>query len=114
MKRSDGEWKCDIYVYYVGSEENKHFHFGPTMSSGEEVADRVRRAQQACLNPSRNPEDFLHGIEFDEGMEQSFTNNYVSIQISGPGLVDLSFVDLPGMCMLQSLCLIASNGPSRL
>ena len=97
VKRSEDDWKCDVYIYYVEKQEHTHCRFGPTLTNSGDVAERVRRAQQACLNASiRDPERFLRGQEFAEKREQSFTKNYVSIQISGPGLVDLSFVDLPG------------------
>lgn len=55
------------------------------------------------MNPNTDPDSFLKGIDVDEN-ETSFSKNFVSLEISGKELADLSFVDLPG--------LIASVGKS--
>ena len=39
---------------------------------------------------------FLEGTDVGEN-ESSFSRNYVSLEISGKELADLSFVDLPGL-----------------
>ncbi|KAI6001196.1 P-loop containing nucleoside triphosphate hydrolase protein [Pisolithus albus] len=77
--------------------------FGEALTSKTEVEERIRRAQRAILNPKTDPERFLRGATVDEN-ETSFSRNYVSLDISGRDLADLSFVDLPG--------LIASVGQS--
>ena len=46
--------------------------------------------------------------EFSEVSELSFSRNYISLSISGPGVADLSFCDLPGVPYL-SLTLWSSD-----
>ena len=61
------------------------------------MEERIRRAQRAILNPSKPFEHFLEGNEETQDLaELSFSNNCVSLQISGPDMADLSFCDLPG------------------
>ncbi|KAG6824354.1 hypothetical protein H0H92_007116 [Tricholoma furcatifolium] len=65
----------------------------------EDVEDRIRRAQWAILNPTlrkaHGAPHFLTGNDHGDNLEQSFSKSYVSLQISGPEVPDLSFVDLP-------------------
>ncbi|KAK0347325.1 hypothetical protein LTR59_004085 [Friedmanniomyces endolithicus] len=60
-----------------------------------DLQDLLRRAQLAILNPHQPPQDFLHG-DPHANTKVGFSPNTVSLQIEGPGLPDLSFVDLPG------------------
>jgi hypothetical protein len=77
--------------------------FGSTIYEKSEVEERIRRAQRAILNPGKPAKQFLEDNEDLSGeAELSFSNNCVSLQISGPDVADLSFCDLPGMC--SSLC----------
>lgn len=62
------------------------------------MEDRIRRAQRAILNPSKDPKSFLDTTATPPpGYETSFSRNYVSLEIKGRELADLSFVDLPGL-----------------
>ncbi|KAG6825067.1 hypothetical protein H0H92_004951 [Tricholoma furcatifolium] len=67
----------------------------------EDVEDRIRRAQWAILNPTlrkaHGARHILTGNDHGDNLEQSFSSSYVSLQISGPEVPDLSFVDLPGL-----------------
>jgi hypothetical protein len=77
--------------------------FGSIIHNKEEVEERIRRAQRAILNPSKSTKQFLDGDDEDVGeAELSFSNNCVSLQISGPDVADLSFCDLPGIFSLFS------------
>ena len=68
------------------------------------MEERIRQAQRAILNPSKPFQGFLEGKEESQhSAELSFSNNCVSLQISGPDLADLSFCDLPG-AVFVSLC----------
>ncbi|KAF9234007.1 P-loop containing nucleoside triphosphate hydrolase protein [Melanogaster broomeanus] len=71
--------------------------FRTSHNQQSEVQDRIRRAQLAILNPSRYHEEFLQGEHSSDQTEVSFSGNYVSLEISGKDLADLSFVDLPGL-----------------
>lgn len=71
--------------------------FGVAMSDKAEVEERIRRAQRAILNPKTPFKHFLDGDDEDPDVRQlTFSKNYVSLQISGKDVADLSFVDLPG------------------
>ena len=82
----------------------RHITFGGPFFDPEEVTERVRRAQIAILNPSAsNPLDYLNvDTNALPDNERQFSLDYISLQISGPGLVDLSFIDLPGKDDLTS------------
>ena len=71
--------------------------FGGPITDKSLVEDRIRRAQRAILNPSKDPNKFLHRDEVSDENDVSFSKNYVSLEISGSELADLSFVDLPGL-----------------
>jgi hypothetical protein len=73
--------------------------FGPSLTSKSEVLERIRRAQLAILNPSRKASEFLGSLgAAGSGMtnDLSFSTDLISVSISGIGVDDLSFVDLPG------------------
>lgn len=64
------------------------------------MEDRIRRAQRAALSPSRgmaNPDLFLSDTTSPNEAPLNFTDNCISLKISGPDLTDLSFCDLPGV-----------------
>ena len=60
------------------------------------MEERIRRAQRAILNPSKSLSVFLSGADVEEN-EMTFSRNYISLEISGRELEDLSFADLPGL-----------------
>lgn len=71
--------------------------FGPPITDRNAVEERLRRAQRAILNPSSDVKVFLDGEDKDpQSSELTFSSNCVSVQISGTGVADLSFCDLPG------------------
>lgn len=71
--------------------------FGDVVLNKTEVEERIRRAQRAILNPSSPARHFLNGEDKDpEVVELTFSSNYVSLEISGCEVADLSFCDLPG------------------
>ncbi|KAJ8514913.1 hypothetical protein ONZ45_g7596 [Pleurotus djamor] len=72
--------------------------FGTVITDKADVEERIRRAQRAILNPSTSPNDFLQGDDEDlPKSELTFSTNCVTLQITGPGVADLSFCDLPGL-----------------
>ncbi|KIO03399.1 hypothetical protein M404DRAFT_145645 [Pisolithus tinctorius Marx 270] len=108
LTHTDSEWTCIVRLHLNTDERGSPIKprvvpFGEALTSKAEVEERIRRAQRAILNPKTDPDDFLRGATVDEN-ETSFSRNYVSLDISGRDLADLSFVDLPG--------LIASVGQS--
>ncbi|KAJ7831451.1 P-loop containing nucleoside triphosphate hydrolase protein [Mycena olivaceomarginata] len=102
LSRSDTPWSCTIELHFITDKNGQSLGqarnetFGDTIFDKSAVEDRIRRAQRAILNPSKPPRSFLEDIEEDT-TEISFSINYISLQISGPEVADLSFVDLPGL-----------------
>jgi hypothetical protein len=86
--------------------------FGQPITEKSEVTARIRRAQIAILSPSTPPDVFLSGA--DTSTELSFSRNRIVLDITGPDVADLSFIDLPGLSLdtqslvsdilLRSLC----------
>lgn len=108
LTHTESDWTCVVKLHLNTDERGSPIKphvipFGGALTSKSEVEERIRRAQRAILNPNTDPESFLRGATVDEN-ETSFSRNYVSLDISGRDLADLSFVDLPG--------LIASVGQS--
>ncbi|KAI5117952.1 hypothetical protein M0805_004717 [Coniferiporia weirii] len=104
LKRSEGPWVCTVTLRSIKDingealGQAKNVVFGDPITNRDEVEDRLRRAQQAILNPSQHYENFLYGNAIEiEIPELSFSENYISVQITGPDLTDLSFCDLPGV-----------------
>ncbi len=85
----------DVNGQLLGTARNEQF--GEVIYVKAEVEERIRRAQRAILNPNKRSTEFLEGDDEDLSENQlSFSINCVSLQISGPGVADLSFCDLPG------------------
>lgn len=80
--------------------------FGDVILDKKDVEERIRRAQRALLNPGTNFRHFLSEEDVDPVDRQlTFSTNYVSLQIKGSDVADLSFCDLPGN-LAQSLVYI--------
>ncbi|KAK5123566.1 hypothetical protein LTR85_002604 [Meristemomyces frigidus] len=68
-----------------------------TIHDKDQLEDVLKRAQLAILNPSTNPEYFLHAkMPATASLQVGFSPNVVSLEIEGPDLPELSFFDLPG------------------
>jgi len=83
----------------VPDGSTREIPFGGTITEKSEVTERIRRAQRAILSPSAPTDDFLSRAESDfepEQSEISFSPNCIVLQISGPDVTDLNFIDLPG------------------
>ncbi|KAI6040078.1 P-loop containing nucleoside triphosphate hydrolase protein [Pisolithus marmoratus] len=96
-------WTCVVKLHFITDENGLPIKpiisvFGNAISDKTHVEERIRRAQRAILNPNTDYKKFLEGYEVPSGAnEMSFSRNYVSLEISGRELADLSFVDLPGL-----------------
>ncbi|KIK82818.1 hypothetical protein PAXRUDRAFT_832134 [Paxillus rubicundulus Ve08.2h10] len=102
LSHSDYPWKCIVKLHFSTDPKGVSIPvrlvlFGAPITSKSLVEDRIRRAQRAILNPSVDSNKYLHGDNVSDENEVSFSKNYVSLEISGRGLADLSFVDLPGL-----------------
>ncbi|KAJ5383732.1 Dynamin [Penicillium concentricum] len=79
----------------LGGQDDEHF---VTLDNKQEVKKAIFCAQLAILNPSTDPQDFAPGTMADMPPPQvKFSPNAVRLDISGPGLPNLSFYDLPGV-----------------
>ncbi|KAJ3812204.1 P-loop containing nucleoside triphosphate hydrolase protein [Lentinula aff. lateritia] len=97
-------WNCVVSIRTITDSTGQHLgqarneHFGEVIYNKAEVEDRIRRAQRAILNPHIPRSQILMGDEeINDGRTLTFSSNYVSLQISGPDIADLSFCDLPGL-----------------
>ncbi|OBZ74744.1 Interferon-induced GTP-binding protein Mx1 [Grifola frondosa] len=111
MSLSSGPWSCQISIRWEfdnkGSRraEVEELPFGGRITDKTEVELMLRRAQAAVLNPTVDPSTFLKmsgdilksGITFQGQKPLLFSKNAVCIDLLGPELTDLSFVDLPGI-----------------
>jgi len=75
--------------------------FGTMLNDPDDVEKSLRRAQDAVLHlpflEGYEAEHFLHGGY--ESMEEQigFSRNVVRLEIWAPDLVDVTFIDLPGI-----------------
>ncbi|KAH7099991.1 P-loop containing nucleoside triphosphate hydrolase protein [Auriculariales sp. MPI-PUGE-AT-0066] len=98
-------WSCSVSLRFItdqyGAPLNpiRNVPFGEVMTDKDEVESRLRRAQLAILDPHSDHNKFLEieDIESAVRAQNGFSHNYISLQISGPDVPDLSFVDLPGI-----------------
>ncbi|KIJ53717.1 hypothetical protein M422DRAFT_775734 [Sphaerobolus stellatus SS14] len=100
------QWRCEVSICFTTDDDGtpllpqQIIGFGPPIYDREEIEERIRRAQRAALNPGRgmeSPSDFLSNERLPSRNMLDFTTNYVSLEIRGPELIDLSFCDLPGL-----------------
>ncbi|KAJ5835759.1 Dynamin [Penicillium robsamsonii] len=120
LSESEENWKCVIhlsrrYIFdpskrmkvskkseplgpwiALGGQDDEHF---VTLDDKQEVKKAILCGQLAILNPSTDPQDFAPGTMADMSSipQVKFSPNAVRLDISGPGLPNLSFYDLPGV-----------------
>ncbi|PWN54041.1 P-loop containing nucleoside triphosphate hydrolase protein [Violaceomyces palustris] len=101
---SNEDWRCKVFLRFSKNSDGSFRStvveqpFGEVMHDPSEVEERLRRAQLAILNPSKPADSFLahdYNIVNPPKPEVSFSDNCVCIDVSGPDLTNLSFVDLP-------------------
>jgi GTP-binding protein EngB required for normal cell division len=71
-----------------------------TIREKSQLEEALKWAQIATLNHNKHHSLYIPGTDNfigDETTEAKFSPNVVSVEISGPGLVPLSFYDLPGI-----------------
>ena len=108
LSSSSGDWNCQISIRWEFKEDGKRqdqvveLPFGPLVTDKSEVELLLRQAQSAVLNPNVKSRDFLE-MDADalqafhaKGSSLQFSRNTVCVDLEGPGLTDLSFIDLPG------------------
>ena len=111
LSHSAGPWSCQIKIRieYDGTQRRlavEERDFGPRLSDKAEVELMLRRAQAAVLCQNKSMETFVDMDEEDVRQATRvsggvpFSRNVVCVELSGPDLTDLSFVDLPGKKLL--------------
>ena len=77
----------------------RNIPFGEPIKDNAQVEERIRHAKFAVLNPRRYRPSFLNTLLSslaNDPWTLSFSPNCISVRISGNGVDDLSFVNLPG------------------
>ncbi|KZT07896.1 uncharacterized protein LAESUDRAFT_811749 [Laetiporus sulphureus 93-53] len=111
MTHSPNAWRCRIYIRWEFDETGQRLDevserpFGDAITDKTQVEPMLRRAQAAVLYPHVDPAtiltstmDRLSGqLGFGGKKPLLFSKNAVCIDLAGPELTDLSFVDLPGI-----------------
>lgn len=112
LSSSSGPWSCQVSIRWEFDEQGKpaddvfEVIFGSTITEKADVELRIRQAQAAVLNMTIAEQDFLTKteVELKEGLRGAlpFSKNVVCVDLEGPNLTDLSFIDLPGNHTLYS------------
>ncbi|KAF8600340.1 P-loop containing nucleoside triphosphate hydrolase protein [Ceratobasidium sp. AG-I] len=106
LSYSSKPWECRIFLRFLkdrtGADINpvRNVPFGPVMYSQVDIEGRLRRAQLAILSPDIDPSVFISSEQVHptaSSVGAAFSENYISVEISGPEITNLSFCDLPGM-----------------
>ncbi|OSD00779.1 P-loop containing nucleoside triphosphate hydrolase protein [Trametes coccinea BRFM310] len=108
LSSSDHAWTCQVSIRWEdaprggGVRSHPERPFGDAFTKWEDVELMLRRAQAAVLNPSIDSTSFLSKGKDEvsallEKAPRKFSKNVVCLDLSGPDLPDLSFVDLPGL-----------------
>ena len=109
MLCSTEPWKCKVSLRIrynklgqpLGAPQYRQF--GEIIYDQGQVAERIRLAQHAIMNPAIEPEHILNTRSpLHTPDELSFSRNAVVLQISGPDVVELSFTDLPGKTIFST------------
>lgn len=103
MKRTrpNDPWRCSVKLRFEHDSgvddigQTRTIPFGDEITNPHDVEARIRQAQLAILNPSQSPEDYLYANQ--EGpSELTFSRDFITVEVFGPNVFDLSFYDLPG------------------
>ncbi|KAG6883701.1 hypothetical protein C0993_004521 [Termitomyces sp. T159_Od127] len=118
LSRSSEPWKCTVSLRVSEHGKMKTEKFGDVITNKADVEERIRRAQWAILNPTllsaHGPRHFLTGDDHGTDLELSFSSCFVSLQISGPDVADLSFCDLPGKRLIAGVGLAGNTSDIEL
>ncbi|KAG9123954.1 hypothetical protein FRC07_013378 [Ceratobasidium sp. 392] len=97
-------WSCMVYLRFLKDQDGndispvRNIPFGGVITEKEDVEERLRRAQLAILNPSVDATSYLNDTYPKTSANAvAFSENFVSVEISGPDVTNLSFCDLPGI-----------------
>ncbi|OSD00790.1 hypothetical protein PYCCODRAFT_1393152 [Trametes coccinea BRFM310] len=109
LAHTPDDWSCQISVrwefddYGAPLGEVYEVPFGPLVTLKTDVEPLLRRAQAAVLNGWMSDEELdqfaREGPKSKSTSKKTlaFSRNTICVDLKGPDLVDLSFVDLPGI-----------------
>ncbi|KAI0673303.1 P-loop containing nucleoside triphosphate hydrolase protein [Trametes maxima] len=106
LSHSPSTWSCQIKIRYEYDQDGKPLadveerDFGTRITDKSRVEGMLRRAQAAVLRPDIDPSEFVHRDRPEKIQGKKplrFSKNVVCVELTGPELADLSFVDLPGI-----------------
>lgn len=110
LSHSREQWSCQIKIRWEYEADGRsprgevsEVDFGPLLVDKAQVEPLLRRAQAAILSPNTPASTFVTMGDDQLKANRSampFSRNVVCVELSGPELADLSFVDLPGECLL--------------
>lgn len=110
LTHSTRAWQCQVLIRRETDAYGKKISareepFGEVLFDKAKLEEALRRAQLAVLNPSL-PADFFVDFDTDtlkpgqtppgSDRQLQFSDDVVCLDISGPDVTDLSFIDLPG------------------
>ena len=111
LSSSSASWSCQVSIRWEFEDSGKRKGEVSEILFGSRMVDvemRLRQAQTAVLNPQVPAKQFL-GMSEDEmknGVRGNdpllFSKNVVCVDLEGPELTDLSFIDLPGTLVVIS------------
>ncbi|OCH96157.1 hypothetical protein OBBRIDRAFT_719052 [Obba rivulosa] len=111
---SESPWRCQVRIRrtYVSSGEYFNFGdqpeglreipFGDAITNKKDIELVLRRAQAAVLNPHQGRAHYVN-MSFEQLQNErpdrsaTFSRDVICLDLSGPDLSDLTFVDLPGL-----------------
>lgn len=109
LSSSSEPWRCQVSIRWEFDSSGKRRNevqettFGAVITNKTEVELMLRRAQAAVLHPDIPAAKFVTMGASELNKESPlqtkrllFSRNVVCIDLAGPDLTDLSFVDLPG------------------
>ncbi|KAJ7143314.1 P-loop containing nucleoside triphosphate hydrolase protein [Mycena crocata] len=109
LSSSTNAWSCRIYIRLEFDDSGRprqdiqEYPFINMITDKNEVEVALRRAQTAVLNPSvsfdeildMSPQELKNGIAGTTPL--LFSRNVICVDLEGPDLTDLMFLDLPGI-----------------
>ncbi|KAF8878222.1 P-loop containing nucleoside triphosphate hydrolase protein [Infundibulicybe gibba] len=109
LSSSGKPWSCKISIRQEYNTQGQRLAevtetaFGNIITNKDDVEIALRQAQFAVLHPNMSYSDIL-SLPFEnllnikpQGTTLLFSRNVVCVDLEGPELTDLSFVDLPGL-----------------
>lgn len=111
LSSTSGPWSCQVSIRWEFDAHGKRLEkvheepFGDVITRKSDVELALRRAQAAVLNPAAGVAEFVDADveELRSGKALPFSRNVVCVDLEGPDLTDLSFIDLPGEFLSRHL-----------